>query len=277
MKLFFRDSLRIILVSLLAVFTFTVCLYIWGIWNDEWSGYNASISISDGYCNIAVLPVVGDITTFSSNEESEGESYPYTNADEAVTYLRQVENDPNIKGVLIRIDSLGGYPAASEVIANAIKNSSLPSVALIREAGTSGGYLVATGADTIIASPFSDVGGIGVTMSYVENWKQNETDGLGYVSLASAKYKDYLDPNKPLTSEERSLVERDLKVWHDQFVKEVSENRDLPLEDVAKLADGSSMPGQLALDNKLIDWLGDQETAREWFTQQLDVPIGFCE
>lgn len=189
-------------------------------------------------------------------------------------------DDPNVQGILVRIDSPGGYPVASEVIANNLKTSPLPSVALIRESGTSGGYLVATGANTIIASPFSDVGGIEITMSYVDNWRQNELEGLDYVSLSSAKYKDYLDPNKPLTTEERSLIERDLKIWHDEFVKQVAENRDLPLEDVSKLADGSSMPGALALENMLIDSLGDQETARQWFVDALDLPdeeVWFCE
>ena len=117
-------------------------------------------------------------------------------------------------------------------------------------------------------------------MSYVDNWRQNESEGLGYVSLASAKYKDYLDPNKPLTAEERSLIERDLKIWHDEFVKQVAENRNLPLEDVSRLADGSSVPGKLALDNMLVDSLGDQETARQWFINYLgltDDDVWFCE
>ena len=63
-------------------------------------------------------------------------------------------------------------------------------------------------------------------------------------------------------------------------MKEVSENRNLPIEDVAKLADGSSMPGELALKNKLIDAIGDQETARAWFAGEFGVSseeIIFCE
>jgi protease-4 len=203
-----------------------------------------------------------------------------TNADDVIASLRAAEADPNILGVIVNIDSLGGAPVASELIANALKNLSLPTVALIREFGTSGGYLAATGADTIIASPFSDVGSIGVTLSYLENWEKNAKEGLRFVSLSSGKYKDYGNPDKPLTAEERALLERDLKIYHDQFVKEVSENRNLPIEDISKLADGSSMPGELALKNKLIDSIGDQETARAWFAGELGVSseeIIFCE
>lgn len=275
---------EIFLISAWAVATLVVLsvgLWGYGIWHDEWSGYNAGLSISDGSCNIAVASINGDIVTIDGATTTEGETTPpTTNADDILALLRAAEEDPYISGIIMRIDSLGGTPVASELIANALKNSSLPTVALIREYGTSGGYLAATGADHVIASPLSDVGGIGITFSYLENWEKNAKEGLRLVSLASGRYKDYGSPDKPLTADERVLLERDLKIYHDQFVKEVAENRNLPIEDVAKLADGSSMPGELALQNKLIDALGDQETARAWFAGQLGKSsegIIFCE
>ena len=68
-------------------------------------------------------------------------------------------------------------------------------------------------------------------------------------------------------------MERDLMTYHNEFVKLVAENRKLPIDDVAKLADGSSLPGALALEHKLIDALGDQETARDWMAWRLDMPM----
>lgn len=272
----------ITLWALALIVVFAAGLRIYGSWHDEWSGYNASTMISDGSCNIAVIPITGDIIPYAGADQdgSGNELPPSTNPDDTLSTLRWAENDPNIFGVLVRIDSGGGSPVSSEIIANGFKNSSLPVVALIREIGTSAAYLSATGAETIIASPFSDVGSIGVTLSYLENTVKNSKEGLQYVSLASAKFKDYLNPDKPLTSAERDLVERDLKIWHEYFVKEVAENRNLPIEQVAKLADGSSMPGTLALENNLIDALGDQETARAWFAEQLEISpdeVVFCE
>lgn len=267
--------------AVIIIIFFFIGLWGYGVWHDEWSGYNASWEISDGVCNIAVASVNGGITTMGGATTTEGEEdSSITNADDVLSLLRSAEADPNVLGVIVNIDSLGGAPVASELIANALKSLSLPTVALIREYGTSGGYLAATGADTIIASPFSDVGSIGVTLSYLENWEKNAKEGLRFVSLSSGKYKDYGNPDKPLTAEERALLERDLKIYHDQFIKEVSENRNLPIEDIAKLADGSSMPGELALKNKLIDALGDQETARAWFAKELGMSsekIIFCE
>ena len=273
---------RITLWALAIIIAFAIGLRIFGSWHDEWSGYNASTMISDGSCNIAIIPITGDIAPYAGPDLDEnGNKLPLsTNPDDVLFTLRGAENDPNILGLLARIDSNGGTLAASEIISNGFKNSSLPVVALIREIGVSAAYLIATGAKTIIASPFSDVGGIGVTMSYLENTAKNNKEGLIYIPLASAKFKDYGNPDKSLTFDERILLERDLKIFHEHFVKLVAENRNLPVEQIAKLADGSSMPGSLALENKLIDSLGDQETARAWFAEQLKIKpeeVIFCE
>lgn len=271
-------TFSVVILAVVGVFAFWAGTLLWGKWHDEWSGYNASVVVSDGYCNIAVVPIVGDIYTDEPTSDG-GESLAVANADDVVAMLRAAEYDPHIEGVLVRIDSLGGAPAASELIANALKRSLLPVAAVIREYGTSGAYLAATGADVIFASPFSDVGGIGISMSYLENWEKNAWEGSRFVSLVSAPFKDYGNPDKPLTYAERALLERDLELYHDHFVKEVAENRSLPAEKVAKLADGSSLPGALALENGLIDALGDQETARGWFAERLEKPleeVTFC-
>lgn len=104
--------------------------------------------------------------------------------------------------------------------------------------------------------------------------------GIEYISLSSGKFKDYMNPDKELTTEERALLERDLAIWHDEFVKQVATNRNLPIEDVTKLADGSSLPSKLALEAKLIDTIGDKETVRNWFAEQLNLSpdeVIFCE
>lgn len=178
------------------------------------------------------------------------------------------------------IDSLGGAPASAEAIAGAMKASRLPTVALIRAYGVSAAYLIATGADHIIASPFADVGDIGITSSYLEYTQQNEDSGITFVELTSAPFKDYGNPNKPLTSEERELMERDLRYSHEEFIAQVAANRAISIEDIERIADGSSMPGKLALEHRLIDELGDRETARGWFAQTLQkdpADIVFCE
>src|SRR3989344_308341 len=158
-----QDIVRIVAVAIVGLAVFWAGLWIWGNWNDEWSGFNAQFTVSDGSCNIAVVPIVGDITALPypvDDTADPANQYPIAVVDDVLYQLRLAENDPNIEGILVIIDSLGGTPVASEILADAIKASPLPVAALIRDYGTSGGYLAATGADTIFASPLSDVGSI---------------------------------------------------------------------------------------------------------------------
>jgi protease IV len=235
------------------------------IW-DSW--YN-DMSISDGICNVALIPIEGEVSpgAFASLEGT-----IITDIDDTRALILRAENDPYIKALMVQIDSTGGYAAGAELVANTLKNSTLPSVAVIRETGASAAYLIATGADRIYASPFSDVGSIGVTMSYVENWQQNDDSGLSYVQLSSAPYKDYGNPNKQLTEDERALLERDLAIWHEELVNQIARNRNLPVEEMMKISDGSSVPGEKAKELKLIDEVGDEYTAIEWLSKELNFP-----
>lgn len=256
------------------------CLIIGGalFWwfNDE------SKMISDGSCTIAVIPIRGEIVPYPHTEtDALGTTYSLeTDPDTFAAQVRAAERDSHIKGILVRIDSGGGAPAASEAMMQTLQHTRLPVAAFIRELGASGAYLVASGADTIVASKYADVGSIGVTMSYLDHSEQNKQNGLKYVSLSSAKYKDYGSTDKPLTGEERALYERDLKILHQAFVNDVAKNRNLPLEKVEALADGSSLPGTLAKEAGLIDRIGDQESIRQWFSDTLHIKaddITYCE
>ncbi len=273
----------VLILGAIVVTTFMIVsgsLAIFGFWHDEWSGWNSSWEVSDGVCNIAVVPVHGEILAYENQYGTVNDDSEMTSPEDVRGAMNLAEGDGLIQGVLLAIDSLGGSGAGGDAIRERLEDSFLPTAAIIGDAGTSAGYLIALGADSIIASPFSDVGSIGITMSYLDYTLQNESEGVSYVSLASAPYKDYMNPDKPLTAEERKLLERDLKVWHDYFVGVVKEKRNLSEEAAAKLADGSSMPGALALEAGLVDALGDRRTAREWFAQELGIPASdviFCE
>jgi signal peptide peptidase SppA len=287
----------VVLWSFAVVTVFWCSLLLFGYWQDGRGGSGTSNrleegeytgwQISDGECNIAVVPIDGEITTstYVSADETKGsvdETEPImTSMSETLGTLGTAEYyDPNILGVLMLIDSPGGSGAASQMIADELRNSSMPNAAYVFDVAASGGYLIATGVDRIFANPFADVGSIGVTMSYLDYSKQNTEQGLEYVELASAKFKDSGDPDKQLTAEEKALFERDLKIHHETFVKEVATNRNLKVEDVAKLADGSTLPAPLALEAKLIDQIGGKEDVRAWFADQLRMTpeeVIFCQ
>lgn len=232
--------------------------------------------VGDGTCNVAVLPIEGTVLPFYGLVDA-----PLVVTPEMVeSFMDTVEKQGDIDAVLVEINSPGGTPVASQRIAERIKNSSLPSVGLIGDIGASGGYMVAIATDHLIASPMSTVGSIGVTMSYVENSKQNEEEGLTYVELNTGKYKNSGDPNKPLTDEERAVFQRDLDILHTEFVNMVATYRNLPEEEVRALADGSTMTGSRALETKLVDAVGGRVEARQAFAKMLNIDkadVVFCE
>jgi protease-4 len=232
--------------------------------------------ISDGECNIAVLPIEGVILPYSGLEGFDLVTTPQMVSD----FMQAAEDDGNIEGVLIEINSPGGTPVASHRIAERLHNSSLPIVGLIGDVGASGGYMVAAASNFLIASPMSDVGSIGVNMSYVEQSAQNEEDGLTYVQLMTGKFKDIGSPDRPITEEERALLQSDLDIIHNEFIDIVTEYREIPREQVVALADGASMPGSRALESELIDALGNRPEATvalAGYTNQPLEDIIFCE
>lgn len=238
-----------------------------------WAGVQG---VSDGSCTIAVVPIEGVIAPYGDILEGEFVISP----NHIRNQLDIVENDTFIEGVLFEINSPGGTPVAAEHIAEAIANLSLPNVGLIGDLGASGGYLVAAATDHLIASPMSQVGSIGVTMSYLEESKKNEEEGLTFVELSAGEFKEAGNPNKPLTDAERARFERDLAIVHDSFIEQVAQYRELTMDEVRAVADGSGYTGRDALDKKLVDELGGRNAARTHFANILGKTaeeIEFCE
>jgi protease-4 len=237
---------------------------------------DTTTNISDGTCNIAVLPIEGTILPFLGI----GDFDLITTPDFVSQFMDTAESDNRIKGVLLEINSPGGTPVASERIAQRIADSTLPVVGLIGDVGASGGYMVAAASDFLIASAMSDVGSIGVNMSYVEESKKNEEEGLTYVQLMTGKFKDIGSPNRPITDEERELLQADLDIIHNEFIDIVAEYRELPRGEVVALATGASMPGRRALEADLIDAIGGRKqtsAALAGFTDISLTDIKFCE
>lgn len=278
---------------LLAIFLVSIVLTISMYWYDQYTFYSTEeynsmdeegVMDEESWClgsnNVAVINIHGEIVTYLSDYyyEEDSDSLPpdLVSSEEIVFYIDEMEKNNNIKAIILDIDSLGGGPVASEEIMNAIKRAEKPTIAVIREYGDSGAYLAASGADKIYASEMSDVGGIGITMSYLDYSQQNRQEGIAYQQLSSGKFKDTGDPDKELTAEEKELLMRDVKILHEAFVRKVAENRGLDIEEVEKLADGSTMLGKAAKENGLVDEIGDIYDVEEWIRKELKIEPEFC-
>ncbi len=263
-------------VALIVIKAFVVLLSIGSLIFATVAFFEVGTGVSDGTCNVAVLPIEGEIWPFYSMSYT-----PLIVTPEMVeTSMGAIEEDDTIKAVLLEINSPGGLPVASERIANRLRYSPLPTVGLIGDIGASGGYMIAAATDYLIASPLSTVGSIGVTMSYVEQSKQNEEDGLTFVELNTGKFKDSGSPNKPLSEEERKLFQEDLDELYETFITMVSDFRNLPLEKVRGLADGSTLNGERAKEAGLTDEVGGRQEAKVALAKILNLKpeeVVFCE
>ncbi|MCA9354713.1 MAG: signal peptide peptidase SppA [Candidatus Kaiserbacteria bacterium] len=267
---FLRETAGVVMRAVVVVLTIVIVVFAIS------SLFESELGISDGNCNIAVLPIEGAILPYHGI----GDFELITTPESVESYLRAVEDDPDILGILVEINSPGGTPVASARIAERFRSTNLPVVGLVGDMAASGGYMIAAATDYLIASPMSDVGSIGVNMSYVEESAKNEEEGLTYVQLTTGKFKDTGSPNRPITDEERELLLADLQIIHDEFVGMVATYRDLDRMDVEAIADGSSMPGARAISAGLIDALGGRTEAQEAFANILEIDpayVQFCE
>lgn len=200
-----------------------------------------------------------------------------TTASEDVTQkIKDVNESSDLKAIIIEVDSAGGVPIAGEEIANAIKNSEKPVVAFIRSSGLSSAYWAVSGADKIFASKNSDIGSIGITLSYLSNVEKNRKDGYKYEEITSGKYKDTGSPDKTLTDDERVVLQKSVNIMYDNFVTAVSENRKIPLDKVKALADGSSVLGEEAKQVGLIDEIGGINEVEKYLEGVMGEEVRIC-
>lgn len=237
-------------------------------------------------CNVLEVKVHGDIYSTGSETGGYGPSgeyasssaneSPFTIAADVASAVAAARDNPDIKGLIVDVDSPGGGAEAGTEIAHAIHLFGKPSVAIIHEIGASSGYLSAAAADTVFAADVSTVGSIGVTSSYLNYSKKDAQDGITYETLSSGPYKDTFSPDKPLTDAERALIMRDIKIARDHFVALVASYRHLSTTTVDKIADGSTVMGTQAKESGLIDQVGFTDDATKYLADKIGEPVVVC-
>lgn len=177
----------------------------------------------------------------------------------AVNEIREFGKDDGIRAIILRIESPGGVVAAAQEIydeLNRVRRQGKPIVASMGGIAASGGYYVACGADSIVANPGTLTGSIGVIMRLPNAEELLKKIGLRYEVIKTGQYKDTGSISRPMTEQERELLQEMLDDVHDQFVTVVSNERNIDKDVVAEFADGRVMSGRQALEMGLVDRLG---------------------
>ncbi len=180
-------------------------------------------------------------------------------SEQILKHLTELRNSPNVKSIVLRIDSPGGAVGASQEIYTEVKRTSevKPVVASMGSMGASGGYYAALGADNIIANPGTMTGSIGVIVKFPN--LESLFEKIGYKSevIKSGPLKDVGASNRPLSDEERNLMQDLIDNVYTQFVRDIAASRSMPEETIYDLADGRIYSGEQALEVGLIDSLGN--------------------
>lgn len=175
--------------------------------------------------------------------------------------LDAAERNPDIKAVVLRVNSGGGVATAGEEMSGYVKDFSKPVVVSCASITASAAYMISSQADYIYTGKTSSVGSIGVIMSITDLSGLYEKLGISVDNITSADAKDAGGGSRPLTEEERAYYQDQVDQINQVFIDTVAEGRDMPVEDVKKLATGMTFTGLDAVDNGLADEIGALEDA----------------
>lgn len=184
-----------------------------------------------------------------------------------------VDND-DIKAIVLRVDSPGGDAMASDYIAEALKKAKGKKPVIVSQGfvAASGGYWLSMYGDTIVAAPGTITGSIGVIGGWLYNKGLKESLGMSTDFVKAGAHADIGFgfqlpliglgvPDRNMTLEERSKVERMIRMMYGEFVHKVASGRKMSDESVGAIAQGRVWSGIDGKANGLVDELGGLETA----------------
>jgi protease-4 len=211
---------------------------------------------------VEVVQVEGTIVSGKSRSGPMG-SGALAGAQTIARQIRRAAGDGEVKAIVLRVDSPGGDGMASDLIWREVVRARArkPVVASMGDAAASGGYLVAVGADAIVAEPSTLTGSIGVFAL-----KPDLSGLLAKLSIsreASARGENaqWRSLARPWSASERRALERQIDGFYRLFVDRVAEGRKLPRSEVEPLAGGRVWSGKQAFERRLVDRLGSVQDA----------------
>ena len=182
---------------------------------------------------------------------------------ETIRRLRECGKNDRVKAVVLRIDSPGGVVGPSQEIHEEVKKLAAKKKVVVSmgSLAASGGYYIAAPASVIYANPGTITGSIGVIIKLSNMQELMDKVGVKVTTIKTGKYKDIGSSSRPITEEDKALLQGVIDSSYGQFVKAVAQGRKLPEEQVRLLADGRIFTGEQALALKLVDRLGNMEDA----------------
>jgi protease IV len=218
--------------------------------------------IFDRRPKVAVVYAVGDIMP----GESEGGSFGgdgSAGSDTISAALREARTDDDIRAIVLRIDSPGGFGPAADVIRREVQlaRKAKPLVVSMGDTAASGGYYVTIGSTAIVAQPATITGSIGVFSGKFNLRGLYDKIGVTKEILTRGAHAAIFTSYRPWTEEERTKIRDQNVAFYREFVRKVAEGRGKSYEAIDAVAQGRVWTGAEALEHGLVDRLGGLEEA----------------
>jgi protease-4 len=191
-----------------------------------------------------------------------------------VQQLSDYRHNPQVRGVILRIDSPGGAVAPAQEIYSEIlklRANHKTVYASMGAVAASGGYYIACAADYVLANPGTLTGSISAVMALNNIEELTKKVGVKPNIIKSGKFKDLGSPLRAMTPEEHILLQGVVNDVHEQFVQAIARGRGLPLSEINRIADGRIMTGQQALKLNLIDEVGGLEKTIDLLAKKIGI------
>jgi protease IV len=205
---------------------------------------------------------VGIIYAEGEIVDGEGDSST-VGGDKLARAVRKFRFDPDIKAIVLRVNSPGGSALASEVIRGELESTQKvkPIVVSMGTVAASGGYWISTAANRVFADPGTITGSIGVFGLFPNVQKLANDNGVFWNPIATSPYSDLFTISRPKTDAELAVFQRSIDHIYDDFLKHVAEARHLSVDAVKEIAQGRVWSGTQATKLHLVDEIGGLETA----------------
>ncbi|MDY5045463.1 signal peptide peptidase SppA [Phascolarctobacterium sp.] len=240
-------------VLLLAVLSFVISL-LKGNNNSE-----KTVTVPD---RVAVINIEGTIVCGADSKENLFQQANGVTSGTIMKQIREAAADDSVKALVLRIDSGGGSATAAEEVGRELlrfkEQTQKPIVATMGNTGASAAYWIAACAsDKIYANATTLTGSIGVYMPYMNTEELFKKIGITSDKIKSGPYKDIMSNDRPMTTEEKQILQNIVDEIYDQFVYTVSAGRRMETSKVRAIADGRIYTGRQAKNIGLVDELGD--------------------
>lgn len=208
---------------------------------------------------IAVYYAYGEIDGGSSSATSEEGIH----SKKVIRDLRKLQEDEDVKAVVLRVNSPGGSAFGSEQIWHAVTElkKEKPVIVSMGDYAASGGYYISCNADTIVAEPTTLTGSIGIFGMFPNAKGLADKIGVNFDVVKTNKYADFGMLTRPMNDGEKSLVQMYVNQGYDLFLTRCSEGRGISKEELDKIAQGRVWTGSTAKELGLVDELGGLDTA----------------